>query len=120
MVRLGGTHGFVRPLKIVAAGGKASSELHLRVPRYLVCRLRWQTRESLQMPAGRKSVAKVTFQTRFLQEQVFYEKGATDLCAFPAAHKRRMGSKGNGSAHVTLARCIVFRWDSWEAQLFVF
>lgn len=71
------------------------------------------------MPAGRKSVAKVTFQTLFLQEQVFYEKGATDLCAFRAACRQRMGSKGNGSAHVVLARCIVFRRDSWEAQLFV-
>lgn len=55
------------------------------------------------MPAQRNSVAKVTFQILFLQGQVFSERGATDLCAFLAAGKLSMGSKGNGSVYIMLA-----------------
>ena len=55
------------------------------------------------MPARRNFVAKVTFQILFLQGQVFPDKRATDLCAFLAACKLRMGSKGNGSVHIMLA-----------------
>lgn len=54
------------------------------------------------MPAGRNSVAKVTFQILFFQGQVFSDKGATDLHAFLTARKLRTGSKGNGSVHIVL------------------